>query len=925
MKIEYTKIIGLAILLFVSYINLYGQEGQTKLGDKYLYNDTVNIAFSTVDRANSMGTLYTVDPKETLKYDQIQDVATALVGRVPGLYEVSNLRGLGGFLYIVDGLPRDPWSINMSQVDQITVLKDINASVLYGNDAVNGIVMITTKRGKIQKNKVQVTGYYGVATPVEMPQYLSSSSYAKLYNEARVNDGLSPQYYKSDIDGYQLGEDVIRYPNVDYYSDQFLKDIKPYSNVNAEFTGGNKAATYYANMGWDRTGSYFNFGEGKNNQSNKFNFRANVDLSVNSFITTSIDASAIYQNTTTSQSDYWSAASTLRPNLFQPLIPIDKIERYDSHLLTARNIIDGKYLLGGTRQYLTNPIADMYSAGENEQVSSHFSFNNRINIDLNQFVKGLSFHTNLSFDYRTFYNQFINNKYAVYQAKVVGDSVRIVDKYNTDTRSGEQHVSGQGFQRRVGYYALLKYNRTLNDMHNLYGSLSAMGNHRKENGMLQEDKNANIGIRMAYVYDKRYGVDFSGALQNSVKLHPDKRIAFSPSVALAWTVSNEGFMSSVSAIDHLKLRASVGLLNTDRQISSYSYYLNPYANSGSFWWYDSSINAAAVRSSNGANPNLGYEKRKEINIGLESSFFNNLITIDANVYSTLFYDRITKTTTEYPSFYSDFVPYSNYDSNRFYGIDFSIAFNKSFGDFSVYLALNALYQRNEVIQKDEVYSESYQYRKGRPVDAIYGLVSDGFFQDQKDIDNHFFQTYGTVKPGDIKYIDQNNDLMINDNDMVYLGRRWSPFVYGINLRLQYKEFTFFALGNGRQGGKEILSGNYYWVDGDKKYSNIVLNRWTEATKETATYPRLSSLENNNNYRNSSFWLYDNDYFRLERVQLGYDLPKKITNLLKVQDLNVFVNATNLFTLSNYRKVKDLVVNSEPYSRYFSIGLNVNFN
>ena len=888
-------------------------------------SDSVHIAFGKVARNDAVSTLFTVDPKEILEFDQILEIPISLIGRVPGFFDISNLRGLGGSLYIVDGLPRDPYALNLSEVEQITVLKDINSAVLYGSEAINGIVLITTKRGKVQKNKINVTGYYGVSTPAELPRYLSSANYAKLYNEARVNDGLNATYYQSDINGYESGENVVMYPNVDYYSDQFLKQFRPYSNIIAELNGGNRVARYYTNFGWNRSGSYFNIGEGKNSQTNEFNFRANVDLDVNSFIKTAVDASAIFRNSSGPRSNYWSQASVLRPNLYQPLIPMDLIEKDDPFLGSARNIIEGKYLLGGTQQYLTNPIADMYSAGKNENIYNHLSFNNRVDIDLDMITEGLGFHTNLSFDYLTFYNQYINNTYAVYQPKIIGDSIRITNQYNKDSRSGEQYISGQGFQRRIGYYAMVDYDREFNDIHHLYGALTAMGNHRKNQGAIQEIKNANIGLRTAYIYDKRYGIDFSGAFINSVKLPPASRTAFSPSIGLSWIASNEDFIQSINAINHLKFRISAGILHTDHEIGSFNYYYSPYGNSGNFPWFDGRVFASGVISQYGGNPYLSFEKRKEINLGLEGRFFNNMIVADANIYFSSIVDRITRPTTIYPSYYTNFIPYSNFNSEGYRGADFGLALNKKLGDFTIYIETNVLYQLTETLQRDEVYAESYRYTKGRPIDGLYGLEADGFFEDQDDIDNHHYQTFGTVRPGDIKYVDQNNDQIIDENDMIYLGRQWPPFTYGLNVRLGYKNFTLFAIGNGQRGAKRMLSGDYYWIDGNKKYTEIVYDRWTEATKHTATYPRLSSQVNNNNYRNSTFWMYNNDKFLLQRVQVTYDFPNKLTNSLHLNGLSLFVHGNNLLTISKQRKVDELTVGGEPFSRSYAVGLKIKFN
>lgn len=913
----------------------------------FLYGekDVVNIAFGKVKRGNVVNAVSVINPDELRKYDNVQDITGALSGRVPGLLYGSNVRGLGvglpvsNAMYIVDGLPRDIKDINLSEVEQITVLKDINSSVLYGNGAVNGVIQIKTKRGEAFKKRVNVEGYYGINTPVALPKYLNSADYMTLNNEAKVNDGLAPLYPDAMIANYRSGN-PYRYPSVDYYSKQYLKDYKPFSRVATELSGGNDVATYYANVGWEQSGSLLNFGTGDKAKNNKFNVRGNVDLKINSWIKSSLDAVVVLNsNKGPYGASYWAGAATLQPQLFAPLIPMALVQKNDpsATIKGHKNDVNGMYLLGGTLSNVTNPIADTYSGGTNENIQRTLSFNNRIDFDLRALTKGLALHTNISFDFFTRYDQYINNDYAVYQPNwnpTVDSIASFGTKQGIDSRTGTQNVSSGYYERRVGFYGMLDYNRTFGE-HQISGAL--LGYAAKSKNLLdalmnfQGNKNANLGFRAAYGFKNKYLADFSSAYVNSVKLPPGKKGAFSPTLGLAWVISQENFMSSVSAINYLKLKASAGIMNSDIGIDNggvpgFFYYDNSYTTSGSFSWDDAIYSNSGVISVHGNNPKLGFEKRKEFNLGLEGEFFNHQLSLDANFFKSEYYDQIARPSTTLPSFYSTYLPYANFDDNQYTGAELGLSYNKSFGDFSFVLGANFLYADSKVLKRDEVYTDKYQYRTGRPLDARWGLVSEGFFMNQTDIANHAFQAFGQVKPGDIKYVDQNKDGIIDSKDQVQIGRYQAPYSLGLNLKLAYKNLTLFARGTGSVGSDGYLSDNYYWVDGSDKYSTFVLNRWTPATAATATVPRLSSVANQNNFQSSSFWLYRDNYFNIGKVQLTYDVPDKINNKLGMKRLSFYASASNLVTFSKYKNFRELQVpvTLEPNYRSFSLGVKTTF-
>jgi len=888
--------------------------------------DVVNIAFGQEKRAEIADAITVINARDLVKYDNNQSIAGAIWAMVPGLYSTNNIRNYGTALTIVDGLPRDISSIKMSEVEQITFMKDLHSSILYGSQAVNGVIQITTKRGQAYKRRVDVTGYYGVSSPRALPNYLSSAEFMPLYNEARVNDGLSPLYSETDIQNYTAGN-KYRYPSVDYYSGDYLKSVKPYWSLMTELSGGNENARYYANLGWDQEGTLLNFGEGANSARNRFNVRGNVDLNITSWIKSAFDVVGVFDNTTgTTGANYWSEAATMKPNLFAPLIPIDLIDPENSVLSARKNDVDGKYLLGGTSSYQTNSIASSYSGGSLTNVKRTFSINNRIDFDLDNAIKGLGFHTNFSFDLYSSFDQSNTNKYATYLplwSETANDIINLT-QYGTDAKSGSQDVSNGYFTRRFGFYGMLDYDRTFADDHKLGGSLLAYGTTYNWEGNLQASKDVNLGLRLTYAYKNKYIADFSSAYTNSVRLPRDKRRAFSPSLALAWIISKEDFMSSFSAVDFLKLRISATDLNSDQGIDGYYYWEDVVYRTGYFYWYETTWYNIGTRARYGANPSLSYEKRKEINLGLEGIFFNRLLYVDANIFANQYYNQITRPSTIYPSFYTDFRPYENFDNNAYRGAELGLSVNKSIGDISLLIGANFLYATSEVKKRDEIYTYDYQYRKGRPLDAIFGMVDDGFFMNDAEIAGSPLVAFGTVQPGDIKYVDQNDDNFIDSDDEIQIGRWNAPYSFGLNLRLSYKNFTLFAKGSGRMGANGMITNNYYWVDGSDKYSDFILNRWTETTKSTADFPRLTTQASSNNFRYSTFWLYDSDNFGIDAIQLNYDLPGSVLKRIGIKNMSLFINGYDLIMFAKNRDIMELRIGGEPYYRSFSLGVKTLF-
>ncbi len=901
----------------------------------------VNVAYREVEKRDLLGGVSVVDVPEVMKENYITYGLEGLEALTNGFSQ--NIWGMDEYLVLVDGVPRDPGNVNTSEIEQITLLKGVSAVALYGSRAAKGVIQITTKRGQAGDQQIDVRVNHGIHIPKSYPKYLGSAEYMTLYNEARINDGLSEAYTEEEIYHHSSGENPYRYPSVDYYSSDYLKEVYHRTDVTAEVQGGGERAQYYSNFGFVSNGSLLDFGEAvDNNSSNRFNMRGNIDVKLNDFITAYVDGGAIFYTGKGVNADFWGSSATTRPHRFSPFIPIDMIEENDGSSMTYVNnsnyIIDGRYLLGGTQLDQTNAIADIYAGGTNTFNSREFQFKTGVNADLNNVIEGLTFESMFAVDYSSSYSLAYNNEYATYEPTWTNysgkDLIASLQKYGNDSKTGEQSVSGSWYERVLAFSGQFNYRRTFNDVHNVTGMLVAGGHQLSETGSYHRTSNANIGILASYNYNHRYYVDFSGAVAHSAKLPKDNRQAFSPTVSLGWRLSEEPFMEGVSAVDNLKLTASAGIIHTDLDIDDYYLYQGYYTYNNGAWisWRDGALVHTYDRR-RGSNPNLSFPKRKELNLGLEASLFDRMITLDGSFFINRMSDKVVQASVLYPSYFStgwpeySNIPYTNYEEDERVGFDFKLNMNKRLGEVDMQLGVSGLYYDTKAITRSELNEYEYQNRAGRPLDGLWGLENDGFFMSEEDIANSASQTFGEVKPGDIKYKDQNGDGVIDNKDEVFLAKGgWSgaPFTMGIHLSAKWKNFTFYALGTGRFKGYAMKNNSYHWVDGDDKYSEVVRDRWTEETKNSASYPRLTTRNSDNNFRSSDFWMYNTDRFDLSKVQLTYSIPQSFMNKMFIDKMDVYVNGNSLLTISPERETMEMNVGQAPQTRFVNLGVKAVF-
>ena len=860
--------------------------------DSTVVKKKVHVAFRDVDADHLLGGVSYIDMEELSKKDYTQSSLEDLNGLIGG-WNGTNLWGQdterletndGNMpLVIIDGVKRPSNNVLPSEIEQITFLKGAQAVVLYGSKGAKGAILITTKRGKVDGLKVEANANTGFHVAKAFPEYLGSAEYMTLYNEAAYNDAVAlgnvasykAPYSQQDIYNHAVGVNPYRYPNVNYYSDEYIRKTYNRSEGTVEIQGGGTRAHFYTNINYYRAEDLINFGKAVDNYTDRFSVRGNVDLVVNKVITGWANVSATYYNEYKNKGDFWGDAAKMRPNFPQnsaPLIPIDLIDPNASKALAtlgkSLNLLGGKWFPGGgTDNAKTNAIADCYFGGETQAVSRQFQFDAGINYDMNKFVKGLTFKTLFSIDYAASYNLAYNNKYSLFfptwSNYNTEDLIVAINQPDDEVVTGTKTMSNSTYRQTITWNGHFDYENTFAGKHHVTGMLLANMYTTTMSSKYHRYANANLGLQAGYDYMGRYFAEVGLAGVHSARLPEGNREALSHSFTIGWNLAKEKFMKD-SFVDDLMISASYSNLNDDADVYySNSKYDNFYLydavwtdqGTPSYAWADGANSAAATVSSTGSNPALDYIHRKEFSLSLRGSFFHKLISAELTYFNTDMDGYIIQNPTSYPSHLKTglssgkFSPTMNNDIANRKGLDFSIKAKKQFGQVYAELGFVGTYLTTEWKKYDEtaepkapwLNSKKELMHEGTPLDVIQGYNCIGIYTiddfniiknpetgkvtyELKELVPGVSKPYGlggTVMPGDLKYEDVNGDGKINNLDQVELGK-WgtygAPLTYGVNLTLKYKNWTLFMLGGGQFGAYGMKNGGYYYMSGTSKYS-----------------------------------------------------------------------------------------------------------
>lgn len=847
----------------------------------------------------------------------------------------------GSYQVLIDGVPRPVDNIKPDEIESISFLKGAGACALYGSHAAKGVVLITTKRGQTGDLRIKTRVNTGWNVAKAYPEYLGAAEYMVLYNQARANDGLDPLYSDEEIYNTASGTNPYRYPDVDFYDSEWIRKAYNRTDATVELDGGSDLARYYANVSYYRNGSYFKEGEAGKSYTDRFNVRGNVDIDISDHIKSYVDANVSFYNSRGyTGANYWSAASTWRPNRMAPFIPVDYIDPNATEawneINASSNIIDGKFI-GGSLTDKTNVFADMLVSGESKATYRKLQFETGLVIDLSPLTQGLSFATQFGMDYSTSYNQSYSDSYKSFcpiWSNYNGHDVIIgfKDTATEDKHSGVQNLSNSSTDQTYAFDARFNYDRTFG-LHSVGAIALLRGFQYRYTGEYHAESDASVGFNVHYDFGKRYFADFSGSVVHTAKLAEGHRNALSSALTLGWNVARESFMEG-GIFNCLTVSASLGNLANDVDINGYNSYVGAFSEKGAWWSWNGAQSFQSTVAKRGANEGLDFVRNKEIAVGLRAGIMDDMLTLSASAFVNRQEGLIISSDAQMPeymmSYYpeSSFIPYINYNDDLRRGIDFALGFNRSFGELELGVLLTGMLSTNEAAKRDDTaYEYDYQKREGRYIDGFWGYECLGFFADQADIDASADQTsFGqTIRPGDLKYKDQNADGKIDSKDQVELGRWGNPFTYGVGITAKYRGLTLFVAGSGSYGATASKSGSYYRMSGEDKYSVEARRAWTPETAATASLPRLTTMSAGNNNAESDFWTYKNNRFDIGKVQLTYDLPSTLfegSRLLR--EAQVYVSGANLLTLSKEREHLERNVGSAPQARFYNLGIKVTF-
>lgn len=783
--------------------------------------------------------------------------------QMPSMYirGLKTLNGNNGILLVVDGLERDNnWQalkyITPEEVESVSVLRDAAALALYGYRGVNGVVNIVTKRGKYDTREINFSYDHAFNYMTRKPELADAYTYASALNEALTNDGKQVRYSQNELNAFKNGTSPYLYPNVNWWEEVF-RDRGASDIATLSFRGGSTKMRYYTMMNLQNNRGFIknfdtNADYSTQEKYSKANFRTNLDIDLSPKTKMQANIMGILNEFS-------------RPGMGSDNL-ISKLYQLPSAAFPIRT---ESGLWGGNTTWGENwnPVAltegRAYSKGHTRGLYADMSLRQ----DLSSLTKGLGASVRIGYDNLASYweNHTKGYKYGMASVASWENGLPIAGEEITggkDTEmSGDSKLDWQ--YRAFNFQMNVDWQRQFG-VHSLYSMLLYTYKYDNAKGINNTFYRQNAGWYTHYGFKNRYFADFTLMASASNLLAPDHRWNVSPTVGLAWLISNEKFMQSQNVVDFLKLRASFGMLNTDN-IPGNGYWNetvgggNGYPINNKFGG-DGGWHEGRLASVNGTT-----EKAYKYNAGVDATLFKGLtLTVDG------FYERRSDIWVSSDGQNSAVLgasgSYVNAGIVDSWGTEIGANYYKKMGNVELNLGGTFTYNRSKIIEMlEEPAAYDYTRSTGNPVGQIFGLQAIGYFVDQADIDNSLPQQFGPVKAGDIKYKDMNGDKVINSDDRVAMGYNSTcpEIYYSFSLGLEWKGLGFSAQFQGVGNYTAILSGTYYrpLVDNTTISNYVYRNRWTPETPN-ARFPRLTTETVDNNLQTSSLWLADRSFFEV---------------------------------------------------------------
>ena len=895
----------------------------------------IDLGYVKKNRENLTQAVSTVR-SEDLSNKTTTMVGSALYGLLPGLYvkqnvgwqteATLNIRGRGGLgdgapLVIVDGFPRSLNKITLEEIESISVLKDGAATALYGARGANGVILLNTKRGAYNSFDIDINYRHGFTLPVHTPEMADAYTYARAMNEALYYDGLSPRYSESDLAAFQNGMDPELYPNVNWL-EEGTRDFSENNQLNVLVRGGGNKLRYmglidYKNEFGLLNEKYTHYSDRYQSQIRSYDLRLRMNLDVDLTSSTQLQFGIVGALNEGKRPD--TEINDVFSNLY-------RVPSAAFPIKTSNNI------WGSDLTYRMNPLAVIADAGYYQTNWRKLEANMRITQDLSSLLEGLKAEAAVAYDNTATFWQEGSKTYRYDVISYSDETGRVNTIYGDDsaleinTGSKDNMVSEQMI--RSSWEVKLGYDRAWN-RHQVNAAI-----------MYRQEMEEPLGVNTShyrhsalfvgnYNYDNKYLVDVVANASGTSVLPKGDKYRFYPAVSAAWVLSNEDFMKEQSVIDFLKLRLSYGRSALD----DLDYGLGKlyYGGGGTYYFGDGNLENSGYTERKIPLTTWELETADKYNVGVDVQLFKKLLfTAD------LFYDERTNimvSNNKISDMIGIDISQQNIGEVESGGLELSLGWKDAVRDFKYYANANISFYDSKVIESGEAYQPyDYLYQKGHKVGQAFGLEAIGYFRDEADIANSPTQTFSVVRPGDIKYKDQNGDNRIDAYDEVAIGHSTTVpnFVYGLNLGFEYKGFGLDATFQGVGGISTFLNTAHVYrpLRNNNNISTWYLKdriRWTESTKNIANLPRLSTLDNANNYRNSTQWLADGSFFKLRNLNVYYTFPQRWTNKLKMDKLQLYVRAQDLFSLDHidYLNCEDLSLDYFD-TMSISVGLNMNF-
>ena len=851
---------------------------------------------------------------------------------------ISTFGAGSGALVLIDGFERNMNEINIEDVESFTVLKDASATAIYGSRGANGVVLITTKRGKSGKVQIDAKVETTYNTRTYTPELVDGYTYASLMNEARTTRNQEAFFSNEKLYILRNGLDKDLYPNVDWM-DVLLKKGAPTYRATLNMNGGGSLARYYVSVSYVDEGGMYKVDEGlkdynTNANYRRWNYRLNVDMDItkSTLLKVGVAGSLDKKNEPGMAGNIW--ASAMRNN------PISVPVMYSNGYVPAY----------GSENDQLNPWVAATQTGYQETWNNKLQANATLEQNFSFITKGLKFIGRYGFDTNNF--QWINRKkfpemWRAEQNRASDGS--LVMKKIKDEQLMTQESSSNG-NRKEYLEAELHYDRTFGD--HIVGAVfkysqdKTIDTSQNGNDIMQgiDKRHQGLAGRFTYGWKYRYFFDFNFGYNGSENFAPGHQYGFFPAYSVAWNIAEEPIIrKNLIWMNMFKLRYSFGKVGNDFLATRFP-YLSTYKTEDKYGYHYGDIGTAnssgvfypGLTYSKFASRNITWEVSEKHDLGLDFSLFNDKLngTIDyfheqrEGIYMQRSYLPFSIGLLEYQ-------PFANVGSVKSEGFDGNIAYNHKLGEVDFTFRANMTYSKNEIKEYDEVYSRyGYTRQKGFRVGQLRGLIAEGLFRDYEEIRNSPTQTFGDVAPGDIKYKDVNGDGLITDADVVPIGATDKPnLIYGFGLSAMWKGFDFNLHFQGAGKSTFSIEGAVAYPFSQGYWGNIMTdvdgNYWSLGKNENpnAKYPRLSFGGNANNYRTSTYWMRDGSYLRLKNLEVGYTLPTKWTNRIHLNKIRVYFMGTNLLTFSKFDlwdpEMGSTTGERYPLSRTFTLGLTLN--